>query len=271
MANLTSLGILGCGNMGGAILRGILASKSFSPSSLFLLDRGNGHLDSFLGLGVNRVSSLGELFEKSSGVLLAVKPQVFRALSLEVHKLCGSLENKTMISVMAGLSTRHLCQLFPSSFKIVRVMPNLGLAVQEGASAMETDGIAEETLDQVEKLFSGSGKMVRVSGSQMNAVTGLSGSGPMYFFEFLDGLTEAGVEAGLDRTTAYSLALQTVKGSLKLLETSEDTPANWTARVCSPAGTTLSALQVLVEGEFKPLIRKAVLAAAHRSQELSQS
>jgi pyrroline-5-carboxylate reductase len=141
--------------------------------------------------------------------------------------------------------------------------------VGEGATAIATDGLSEESLRIVETIFNSCGATVRVTEDQMDAVTAVSGSGPMYLFEFVGAMSDAGVKAGLAPDVAYKLALQTAKGSLKLLETGADTPETWTKRVCSPGGTTLAALGVLQKEGFHGILERAVSAAKKRSEELS--
>jgi pyrroline-5-carboxylate reductase len=210
-----------------------------------------------------------ELFSEAEIAVLAVKPQVFGKLAGEWMRALAGFGGKTVLSVMAGVRVEKMRDVFPPSFAIIRVMPNLGLAVGEGATAIACDGLAEESLKLAETVFGASGKTVRVVEAQMDAVTGLSGSGPMYAFEFIEALTQGGVQCGLPRETAYALALQTLRGSLKLLETSEDAPPAWTRRVCSPGGTTEQGLRVLNEKGFPSLLAEAVKAATARSQELS--
>jgi pyrroline-5-carboxylate reductase len=148
-------------------------------------------------------------------------------------------------------------------------MPNLPLSVGEGATAIETDGHSEATLLLAEHIFKAAGRTVRVTSHQMDAVTGLSGSGPAYVFEFLEGLILAGVKAGLARDTATALVLQTAKGALKLLETSKEGPPAWSAKVSSPGGTTIHGLHVLESAGFKGILIAAVEAAVARSKALA--
>jgi pyrroline-5-carboxylate reductase len=169
---------------------------------------------------------------------------------------------------MAGIRASKLREVFPE-FTCIRVMPNLGLSVEEGATAIAIDGASEDALKWTEAVFSLCGTTVRVTEDQMDAVTGVSGSGPMYLFEFVGAMSDAGVKAGLAPDVAYKLALQTAKGSLKLLETGADTPETWTKRVCSPGGTTLAALGVLQKEGFHGILERAVSAAKKRSEELS--
>jgi len=258
-----TLGFLGYGNMGGAVARGVVNAGILPPSGIIVYDPVAPP-----ALETLRATSAEDVFRQADTIILAVKPQVFKETALAWTELVSGLSSKTVISVMAGIRASQLREVFPG-FTCVRVMPNLGLAVGEGATAIATDDVPEESVKWTEEIFGPSGTTVRVSEDQMDAVTAVSGSGPMYLFEFVGAMTEAGVKAGLARDVAYELAKQTAKGSLKLLETSSDTPEAWTKRVCSPGGTTLAALGVLQAEGFHGIVERAVAAAKKRSEELS--
>jgi pyrroline-5-carboxylate reductase len=262
-----TVGFLGFGNMGGAVARGVVAAGIVPAANILVHDP--AFADEALAVqGFTRAGSAEEIFRRADVVLLAVKPQVFKEIAPAWTELVSGLSGKTIVSVMAGIRAEKLRATFPG-FTAVRVMPNLGLAAGEGATAIATDGLVEESVALVETIFNSCGTTVRVSENQMDAVTAVSGSGPMYLFEFVGAMTEAGVTAGLAHDVAYELAKQTAKGSLKLLETSADTPEAWTKRVCSPGGTTLAALGVLQAEGFHRIVERAVAAAKKRSEELS--
>ena len=267
MAELTSLGVLGCGNMGGAVARGVIAAKLLPAEKVFVFDAEPSPMLSLATLGCRSASSLEELFQRADTIVLAVKPQVFKTMSFPPFPPGKAQE--TIISVMAGIRSLQLKKVFPNPFIVIRVMPNLGLSVGEGATAIATDEIGEASLEMAEAIFRSCGQTVRVTEAQIDVVTGVSGSGPMYVFEFIEALTQAGVDSGLSRETAYRLVLQTIKGSVKLLETSKDTTSIWSARVRSPGGTTAEAQKVLEQENFHAILRRAVAAATARSKELS--
>ena len=262
-----TIGFLGFGNMGGAVARGAVAADLATADRILVYDPGLP-ADTLAKAGFSAASSVEEVFQKAGVILLAVKPQVFKDTAGAWTELVAGMSGRIVISVMAGIRVEQLRATFPD-FVSVRVMPNLGLSVGEGATALATDDVAEESLRLVETIFNSCGTTVRVSEGQMDAVTAVSGSGPMYLFEFVGAMTDAGVKAGLAREVAYALAVQTAKGSLKLLETSTDTPDVWTKRVCSPGGTTLAALGVLQAEGFHGVVERAVAAAKKRSEELS--
>jgi pyrroline-5-carboxylate reductase len=265
--NFGTIGFLGFGNMGGAVARGAVAADLVAPENILVHDP-MAPMETLAALGASVADSAEGVFRRADIVVLAVKPQVFKETAHAWTELASGLSGKTVVSVMAGIRAEKLRAVFPG-FTAVRVMPNLGLSVGEGATAIATDGVPEAFLARVEAIFRSCGTTVRVTEDQMDAVTAVSGSGPMYLFEFIEAMTRGGVASGLPRETAYRLALQSAKGSLKLLETSSDSPDVWTKRVCSPGGTTLAALGVLQAEGFHGIVERAVGAAKKRSEELS--
>ncbi len=269
MVDLKNIGVLGCGNMGGALVRGLVASGTAKPKDIYVYDTFAGAMDELKkDLGVQTVVHAHDLLDHSDVLILAVKPQIFHHVAPGL-KPQSSEKERVVLSVMAGVTSENIRAHFPEEYQIVRVMPNLPLSVGEGATAIEIDGHSEATLLVAEHIFKAVGKAVRVTRYQMDAVTGLSGSGPAYFFEFLDGLILAGVKAGLAREVASALVMQTAKGALKLLESGKDSPSQWSAKVCSPGGTTIHGLHVLETAGFKGILMNAVAAAVARSAELS--
>ncbi len=267
-----TLGFFGFGNMGSALARGMVSVGRISPNQILVLDPllPESIKVDLAASGYRFAGLPDQLFNESEIVVLAIKPQIakeerenWRAIFEHIHG------NKVFISIMAGVKAAYLRSIFSPSIA-VRVMPNLGLSVGEGATAIATDGLSEESLQLVESIFQSCGQTVRVSEEQMDAVTGVSGSGPMYVFEFIEALTQAGVDSGLERQTAYRLAVQTAKGSIKILENSLDLPSTWSARVRSPGGTTAEAQKVLEDEGFHALLIRAVKAAVKRSKELSE-
>jgi pyrroline-5-carboxylate reductase len=219
-------------------------------------------------LGVQTMVQAHDLTEKCDVLILAVKPQIFSHVAPGLKPAAGGKE-RVVLSVMAGVTSESIREQFPGNYQIVRVMPNLPLSVGEGATAIETDGHSEATLLLAEHIFKAAGRTVRVTSHQMDAVTGLSGSGPAYVFEFLEGMILAGVKAGLARDVSTALVLQTVKGALKLVDSGKETPSSWSAKVSSPGGTTIHGLHVLENAGFKGTLISAVEAAVARSRALS--
>jgi pyrroline-5-carboxylate reductase len=269
-AHYKNLAILGCGNMGAAMARGVVGSKKWQASEVRIYDVKKEIADKLEEeLWVYKAADITDLLCGANAVISAVKPQDFPAVAPALTEWAD--RDQVLVSIMAGLSTEKIKALTDGKYTVVRTMPNLGLSVSQGATAIEINGLPEGVLAGVEEIFSSvGGSTVRVMAEQMDAVTGLSGSGPMYLFEFMDALVKAGIEQGLEKSTSYTLAAQTVKGSLKLLEMGSETPEEWTKKVCSKGGTTLAALDVLNPRDFKGILQEAVKAATTRSGELGR-
>ena len=207
-----------------------------------------------------------EIFEQSDFVVLAVKPQ-HAASALEAIDAAAS--EPLVISIMAGVTIARI-QEMTGAKRVVRVMPNTPCLVGEGASGITAgDNVDDKDLKHVSELLQSVGKVVEVAEEHIDAVTGVSGSGPAYVFRFIESLIEGGVAEGLSSEVAKTLAVQTVLGAAKLvIETGED-PAVLRARVTSPGGTTLAALNSLEADGFDRAIVSAVSAAVVRSKELA--
>ncbi len=253
--------------MGGALARGLASARILSaPGDLWLYDVRREAAEALQATLKASVADLpDDAIANSDLCVLAVKPQVFQKNPAMFRPAASG---KIFVSIMAGVTSASLRTALGDDCRVVRAMPNLPLSVGQGATAIEADGHDEETLAKVEALFRSSGTTVRVSAAHMDAVTALSGSGPMYCFEFLEGLMAAGVKLGLSREVAETLALQTLKGSLALLESTDETPSQWTRKVCSPGGTTIHALHELERKGFRGILMSSVEAAAVRSREL---
>jgi len=174
-----------------------------------------------------------------------------------------------IVSIMAGVTLLTLRTALKIK-NIVRTMPNIAITVAKGTVAIAEDGVEESVLQTVEFLFSTCANTVRVLENQMDAVTGLSGSGPAFVFQFIEALVMGGVKAGLKRDSAMKLALSTIEGSIEMLKNSKLNPGELTANVCSPAGTTIAGVQELENKAFRGAVMAAVEAAAKRSAELGK-
>ena len=259
----------GTGNMGGAILRGLLKAGT-NPSTIFFFDPSDKAAAEVTALGCVRVASFAEGINKADITFLCVKPQIFKLVAAEWKAAAAEKATKTFVSIMAGVTRKALIEVLGEKNQILRVMPNLPLTVGKGSVGLATDGVTEETLAIAEKIFGNIGVTCRVAESLMDAVTGLSGSAPAYVFEFIEGLTRGGVKAGLTRDVALKLALGTIEGSVELVKQSGKSPSDLCAMVCSPAGTTIAGINALEEGAFRSTLIKAVVAGTDRSKELGK-
>jgi pyrroline-5-carboxylate reductase len=263
-----SIGFIGGGQMAEALIRGLLAARLAPADQLAVLEPDENrcrHLESEYSIHSTRDAK--ELCRRSRVLVAAVKPQ----LADQALGACNPFvsDDHLVVSIMAGVSLADLADIFTEPVRLIRVMPNTPALVLAGASAFSAnDRATAEDRQVTEALFSAVGTCVEVAEHQLDAVTGLSGSGPGYVFTFIEALIDGGVLAGLPRPLAEQLVLQTVYGSARLaLETSEH-PAVLKGRVTSPGGTTITGLQVLEQGAFRGLVMNAVAAATTRSREL---
>jgi pyrroline-5-carboxylate reductase len=256
--------LLGCGKMGGAMLRGWLEG-GLAPEAVHVIDPHPSDWLRGTGVAIN-----AELPESPAIVIVAVKPQMMGAA---LPTLKGYGNGATLfVSVAAGTSIATYEAMLGAATPVVRAMPNTPAAVGRGISAIVGNAHATPAhLDQAEALLRAVGQVVRLeSEDHMDAVTGLSGSGPAYVFHMIECMARAGEAQGLAPALAMQLARATVAGAGALAETADETPAQLRQNVTSPNGTTQAGLEVLMDkaGGLPPLMARTVAAAADRSREL---
>jgi pyrroline-5-carboxylate reductase len=267
MALSGRIGLLGGGNMGSALIKGLIASKTASADQLTVVEKDPDRAQQLsISLGLNVVESPGDLSQVDL-LIIAVKPQ---DLPKVLTAAAGSLNQEGLaISLAAGVKISTVAACLAPDTPIIRAMPNTPALVLKGATAIAPGPHAGEThLAIAGEVFSAVGEVVEVKESLMNAVTGLSGSGPAYVFQFIEGLADAGVAQGLDRPTALTLAVQTVLGSAELIKKSGQHPGVLTDQVASPGGTTIAGLHVMELKGFKGILMDVIAAATLRGREL---
>jgi pyrroline-5-carboxylate reductase len=268
MTDSKHIAFLGGGNMAEAIIKGLLRENS--GASLMVAEISNERRTYLAKTypGVRVVEHGDQAAGWGDMVVLAVKPQQAASVLSTIQQAAGP--DKLIVSIMAGVRTASIEEALESGTRVVRVMPNTPALVGSGASAICAGKYAtREDMDCVESIFARTGLVVRVDEKQMDAVTGLSGSGPAYVFTFIEALSDAGVKNGLTRDVAAKLALQTVLGAARMLAETGEHPAKLREQVTSPGGTTIAGLHVLENGRFRGTIMDAVDAASQRSKELA--
>jgi pyrroline-5-carboxylate reductase len=257
--------LLGCGKMGSAMLAGWLAN-SLNPSSVYVVDPYPSEWVLAQGVHVNE-----ELPAKPALVLIAVKPQMMQEALPTLQAMGGG--ETVFLSVAAGISIETYEDILGANSPILRAMPNTPAAIGQGITALIGNAVSTaDHIDLAHALLSAIGEVVDLeSESQMDAVTGVSGSGPAYVFYMIDALAKAGEAQGLSPDLAMQLAKATVAGAGALAKAAEETPEQLRINVTSPNGTTQAGLEVLMDqnGGLTPLIGGTVAAATMRSKELS--
>ena len=262
------IAFIGAGNMSEALVAGLLNACSVQPDHIFATDVSKERLDLFEETYKVHVGSNNEEAVKwASIIILAVKPQILPQVLKTVKR--GVKKNHLVISVAAGFPISKIVASLPPRTPVIRAMPNTPAVVLEGATALAGGGnITPDQLTTAEEIFQASGKVVVVEEKLMDAVTGLSGSGPAYVYVMIEALADGGVRMGLPRQVALTLATQTVLGTASLVLASGEHPGTLKDRVASPGGTTIAGLHELEQGGFRATLMNAVEAATRRSQEL---
>ncbi|MBI4793736.1 MAG: pyrroline-5-carboxylate reductase [Deltaproteobacteria bacterium] len=263
------IGFLGGGRMAEALIKGILQAGLTESSRVVAVDPDQGRrkiLDESFSISTGKSHSI---LADCAIIVLAVKPQIMGKLLTECAEWLDS--RHLVISIAAGIPVSFIEERLAAGCRVIRVMPNTPALIQEGASAISAgSGATPEDMEIAGRIFSAIGKSIVLPETYLDAVTGLSGSGPAYVFQFIDALVDAGVKVGLSRQDAELLVLQTILGSVKLAMETGMHPAQLKAMVTSPGGTTIAGLHELEKAGFKAGVMTAVEAATKRSEELGK-
>jgi pyrroline-5-carboxylate reductase len=276
------VGFIGSGNMGEAMINGLIKSSLCKARQIWASDIREARLRQLEdAYQINTTTDNSEIFEQVDVVILAVKPQhmdeVLDGLSRTFPQTIRGL--KLIISIAAGFPIKRIEEhLYPSLdqnskglLPIIRVMPNTPALVLAGMAGMSGNRYAKESdLSIARMILEAIGKVIEFEEEDLDAVTALSGSGPAYIFYVIESLVEVGARLGLRPSHALTLTLETIKGSVKLLEETGETAVSLRKNVTSKGGTTEAAINVLDRHKVKGHLRDAVQAAARRSKELSQ-
>jgi pyrroline-5-carboxylate reductase len=271
MPNEKTFGFIGAGNMAETLLGGLIASDQAEPKNITCSDVRPQRLKELKDrYGILTTSDNQTVIRSSAIVIYAVKPQIMADVLKET---AGVLDiTKLIISIAAGVPLTAIQAVIDKDLRLIRAMPNLCVAVREGATAITAGPHAKpEDIDQAKAIFDAVGRCVFLKDNHLlDAVTGLSGSGPAYVFLIIEALADAGVKMGLSRPEARELSSQTVLGAAKMLLASDAHPAELKDMVTSPGGTTIAGLHALEKGGLRAVLMDAIEAATLRSEELGQ-
>ncbi len=260
------IGFIGAGNMGGAIIAGIV--KKDTKAEILVYDKNPEQaerLKNQFGVGCEATSI--ELAKNSDIIFLAVKPNVVSEVIDEIKEEVG--DNTLIVSIVAGKSVEVIEKAFARPIKLIRVMPNTPALVGEGMSALcHNKNVDCEELAKVTDIFAGLGRVEIVLESMMDAVTAASGSSPAYVFMLIEAMADAAVLGGLPRSQAYTFSAQAVLGAAKMVLETEKHPGELKDMVCSPAGTTIEAVKILEEAGFRSAIIDAMAACIEKSKNI---
>ncbi len=262
--------VIGGGRMGSALAEGLLSAQWCAPGALAVVENSVQQRE-VLGERLDGVAVLSSLelehVGPTTGVVLCVKPDFAEG----VARLVATCGVPRVLSVVAGLSTSRIEAVFPGPVAVVRSMPNTPVLIGRGVSAIAGGAhVTAADLEWAESILGAVGTVVRVTERNLDAVTGLSGSGPAYFYLVVEAMIEAGVHQGLSRDVSRQLVVGTFEGSAALLAKSGETPEELRSQVTSPGGTTAAGLRMLEGRAVRAAFLEAVAAAAERSRQLGR-
>ena len=259
---------LGLGKMGGILLQALLKKNLLSPKNTVATVRHPERAQSLSQeMGISVTTDNRQAAQQSDLVLLCVKPQTVREVTEEIAAEMSP--GKQLISIAASVPTRYIEEILDSEVPVVRAMPNTPCVIGCGMTGLCKGKFADEThLDIAKTLFDSVGMTVTVEEKRMDAVTGLSASGPAFIYIILESLAEGGVKVGLPRDVATLLAAQTVQGAARMVLETGQHPALLKDAVTTPAGCTVDGIMELEEGKLRVTLIKAVVKATERAQEL---
>jgi len=268
MAINGKIAFLGGGNMAEALIKGLIAAGTAKADQIMVTDVSAdriAHLKKTYG--ISAAKSNADAAREVGVIILSVKPQVVEKVLTEISLVVD--DKKLVISIAAGIALAKIEKSLRETSHVIRVMPNTPALVLAGAAALSAGKNAtNDDLALAQSVFNSVGRAVVVDEKLMDAVTGLSGSGPAYVFMIIDALSDAGVKAGLPRPLALELAAQTVYGSAKMVLETKEHPGKLRDMVTSPGGTTIEGLHALEKGKLRATLMNAVEAATARSKEL---
>lgn len=261
-----NIGIIGIGNMGGSILKGLIESEAINTKNINIFEI-NKMLIKKIKYNINVFSSEIELVQNSDVIILAVKPNIMSQV-LEKIKLFLD-DSKIVLSIAAGISIDYIEKIIGKDKKIVRTMPNTPAQVLEAMTAVSfNDRIDENDKYLVTRILECFGKSVEIEEKLMHVYTGISGSLPAYVYMFVEALADGAVLEGMPREKAYEIISQTILGSAKILLDTKKHPGELKDEVTSPSGTTIEAIRVLENGKFRGTVIEAVKACTEKSKKM---
>lgn len=264
------LGFIGAGNMGSAMMKGILSSGLIKAGDIYMSDVNRRKLEALKEEnGVNIVSCNRELVEKSDVIILAVKPNMAKEVLEPLKELID--DKKLLITIILGLPIKFYRRILGDGLKIIRTMPNTPALIGEGMILMSYDSaVGEEDIKTAKMLLESLGKVEVLDEKLMSEVTAVTGSSPAYVYMFIEAMADAAVRSGIPRNLAYELAAQAVAGSAKMVLRTGKHPSILKDEVCSPAGSTIEAVAALEKHGFRYAIMDAMEECTKKAREVGK-
>ena len=260
---------IGGGNMGEAIIKGLVVQKLCMPENIFLYEIDESKHGKFKKMGVNIAKTPADGINASDFVLLALKPNVIRGFLAENKE---ALSGKIIISIAASVPISLICQVLGEETPAIRIMPNTPMLVGKGAAAISSnDNVSKKDFQYICRLFSGISLLSVLEEESMNRVISVNGSSPAYVYAFIRAMLKGAEEQGINEKQALPLILRTIEGAVKMVERSDVSIDTLIERVCSPGGTTLAAMKVLADRGFEDSVVDAMNACTARADEITES
>lgn len=265
-----TIGFIGSGNMGGAIIGGIVSSGLVKPEQIIAADKNTKNLEQLKEkYGIQTTADNCRVAKEADIVFLSVKPNIYASVIKEIRNQIK--EDTLIVSIAAGQTIEGIESLFEREIHLVRTMPNTPALVGEGMAALVSNQHATaEEMEIVKQIFNSFGKCQVVPESMMNTVIGVSGSSPAYVYMFIEALADAAVMGGMPRAQAYEFAAQSVLGSAKMVLETGMHPGALKDMVCSPGGTTIAAVAKLEETGFRSSVIESTLACVQKAKEMAE-
>ncbi|MBR6502152.1 MAG: pyrroline-5-carboxylate reductase [Clostridia bacterium] len=257
-------GFIGCGNMGGALIRAAAKSTKDIMIADFDVNKAN-QLANELGLVVGDNQTIATECDR---IFLGVKPQVMAEMLGDIKDILAD-KKPTLVSMAAGLSTQRIKE-FAGDMPVIRIMPNTPVSVGEGVILYCVSGVSDAVLTDFVNDMQYSGKLYAIDEALMDAGCSVSGCGPAFMYTFASAVAKGGVECGLSESQAIEFAAATMVGAAKMLLTSDKTPDELTSAVCSKGGSTIEGVTVLKNSEFENIVCDCIKAAYKRNKELGK-
>lgn len=261
------LGIIGIGKMGSTLLE--KSVKLIDNNKIIIYDINKKTLqENSSKFNVEAAKSNKDLVQRAKYILLAIVPQVIDDVLREIEDLIT--KDQVVVSIAAGVSIRHITSHLNEGIEVIRIMSNIAALIGEAASVISPNHlVTKEHLKYIKRIFKSIGLVIKLDERHLDAVTGLSGSGPAYIFLIIEALADGGVKMGLPRDVAIKLAAQTVLGAAKMILETEAHPAELRDKVATPGGTTITALHLLENQKLRASLITAVEAATSKSKSLN--
>ena len=263
-----NIGFIGSGNMGSAMIKGIISSKLIEPGSIYVNDIHKEKLDKLeKNLSVKTNLNVKKVVKNVEVLVLSVKPNVYKKVLLDIKDYLK--KDMLIVTIAAGISIDFVENLIGDDKKIIRTMPNTPALVNEGMAALcPNKNIIKKELEEVKSIFESFGKAEVVKESLIDSVIGVSGSSPAYVFKFIEAMADGAVLGGMPRDKAYKFAAQAVLGSAKMVLETDMHPAELKDMVCSPGGTTIEAIASLEKQGFSGTVIEAINKCMDKSKNM---